>query len=119
MKYFNEMIENYCRENGIDPIRLLENGRENRKQQSENPQEHQAIFKELDRFKYPRSQEPIELMKMYSHNELKTLLPKKFIADCNRTRMSWLREKEAELAENTPLTRKVRNFCFNPESLKH
>ena len=37
MKHYNEMIENYCQENGIDPLRLFENGRENRRQYRENP----------------------------------------------------------------------------------
>ena len=104
------MIENYCRENGINPVKLFENGRINKQQYREDPEKFRTNVQEIDRYKYPRSQEPIDLMTMYSHNELKWLLPKKVIADNDKKRLAWFHQKKDELVEDTPLTRRVRDL---------
>ena len=109
-KVFNELVEDHCRKNDIDPLRLLENGREKLKLFQENRNENRIDNIKLDMHKYPRSQEPIDLMKMYNKAELKGACPKKFIADCHNKRRTWYRQKMDELVEKTPITEKVRNL---------
>jgi len=113
-KIFNELIENHCRQNGIDPLTLLENGREKLKLFREN-RDNRIDNITLDLHKYPRSQVPIDLMKMYSRAELKWACPKKFTADCEHKRLAWYRQKVDELTDKTPITER-RVSC---ESLKY
>ena len=103
---FNELVEEHCRKNGVDPSTLLENGRKKVKLFRENRQ-NRIDDPKLDLHKYPRSQEPIDLMKMYSKAELKWACPKKFVADCSNKRLAWLNQKKDELVEKTPITERV------------
>ena len=78
---FNELVEEHCRQNGIDPMKLLQNGQENVKIFHENEKVNGIEKQKLDLHRYPRSQEPIDLMKMYSKAELKGVCPKKIVKE--------------------------------------
>ena len=99
-QFFNEMVENYCLENGIDPMTLFENGRKNQRVKN-------FRFGELDGTKYPRSQEPLHYMKVYSYSELKSFVPKPFVKKCEKKRIQFLDRKMKEIFENTPIIRRV------------
>ena len=104
------MVEDYCRQNGIDPLTLLENGREKLKLFLENPD--QIVEQKFDPHKYPRSQAPIHLMRSYSHREIKWACPKSFLKWCDKERLAWLTQKTNELVDKTPITENVRISLF-------
>ena len=82
---FNELVENYCLENGIDPMTLFENGRINQQAACIDP-ENNLISGQLDITEYPRSQEPLVYMKVYSNEELVKFVPLRYIKECEEKR---------------------------------
>ena len=95
------------------PIKLLKNGLQKKKLYEENRQENKIETAKLDIHKYPRSQEPIALMRMYSNSELKSVIPRHILTEFHKKQVEWDKKKADALVYGTPLNRGVRELVFS------
>uniref|UniRef100_A0A7M5WSD1 Uncharacterized protein n=2 Tax=Clytia hemisphaerica TaxID=252671 RepID=A0A7M5WSD1_9CNID len=114
-KNFNEFAEQYCVENNIDPMKLLENKSESKEMVIENKaknprREKMACAMKIGSFnmeKFPRSKEALAFMTMYDSRETRNLLPKKFLALCGIKREALCRDKMKELEDPNMMSKRM------------
>ena len=111
-KLFNELVEQYCVENNIDPMKMLEN--ESEIDPSKNPNRCMNLAKDvrigsgINLYTFPRSNEPIHLMVMYTNTEMGDTVPKPFIKQCHKARDKWRKgQKKTFPRSNNPITKHV------------
>eukprot|EP00111_Clytia_hemisphaerica_P008622 TCONS_00025202-protein len=114
-KIFNEFVEQYCVENNIDQMKLLENESERKEMVIENKvknprREKMACAMKIGSFdmeKFPRSKEALAFMTMYDSRETRNLLPKKFLALCGIKREALCRDKMKELEDPNMMSKRM------------
>ena len=114
---FNELIEEYCHQNNIDPMKLLENERNENLTKGKRGggvklASRDMKIKSINMGKFPRSKERIEFMFMYLPEETKDLLPRDFLSECHRLRGVWLKNRLNELKDvkSTKIRRESKKF---------
>ena len=111
-KIFNELVEQFCVENDIDPMKLLENEAEvDPKMQTSQLAKDVHVGSGINWNGLPRSKEPIHLMAMYRELEMKDIIPNYVIKGCRKKMDRWREEKKKTTLQPNPVTKYVRKIC--------
>ena len=113
-KYFDDCIEEYCRDKCIDLANLVKNGRERYLQGLSEDQRLAAmnIQDMLNEGRFPRSKEPVELQRIYYRREMGSRIQSEDLNVFRQKRQLFTEQTLAKLNNNNhPYWIWVSFFC--------